>query len=65
MAIVTGTGNRAYEILLKILLIGDSGSCKTELLQRYMKEFTETDEGTASTIGQDIVRLLVVSKNYL
>ena len=44
-------GGKGYEHLLKILVIGDSGSCKTELLQRYLGE---ENEEIAPTLGEKV-----------
>lgn len=42
---------KGYEHLLKILVIGDGGSCKTELLQRYLGG---EDEEIAPTLGEKV-----------
>lgn len=44
-------GADAYEVLLKILLIGDSGSNKTELLQKYVGEVPGMEDSLGPTLG--------------
>lgn len=40
----------AYDVLLKILMIGDSESRKTELLHQYLD--ISTGDGTSTTLGE-------------
>ena len=42
---------RPYEVLLKILLLGDTGSQKTELLQKYMGEVPGMEDSIGPTLG--------------
>ncbi|XP_011406319.1 PREDICTED: ras-related protein SEC4-like [Amphimedon queenslandica] len=42
-----------YEVLLKIILIGDTGSQKTELLQKYMGEVPGMEDSLGPTLGLD------------
>lgn len=49
-----------YEVLLKILLIGDTGSQKTELLQKYMGEVPGIEDSLGPTLG----RFVIMSHNF-
>ena len=42
----------AYEVLLKIILIGDSGANKTELLQKYIGESPDNEDSLGPTLGK-------------
>lgn len=47
----------AYEVLLKIILIGDSGANKTELLQKYIGESAGNEDSLGPTLGKSEKRV--------
>lgn len=48
----------AYEVLLKIILIGDSGANKTELLQKYIGDSTDNEDSLGPTLGKSENRVI-------